>query len=123
VEERTKGFANTENDDDIFETMEKRTYVVGRIFVNRDGKVYVVKNITMSSVLPNTFSYRGSVFSVYNWAGKSLSRVWESDAKEPVIVDYYMLEEFGRTYLFMLRNISGGFFKSVTSQIEYIETK
>lgn len=110
-------------DIDAFEIMEQRQYIKGRIFINTDGRLYLIKNQSMSSMLPNTFSYKGSAFAVYGWEGKTMSKVWESDLKEPVIVDYYMYEEYGRTYLFMLRNISGGIFRKATSQIEYIETK
>jgi hypothetical protein len=102
---------------------EQRRFIKGRIFINSDGRLYLIKNQTMSNMLPNTFSYKGSAFLVYGWQGSSMSKIWESDVKEPVIVDYYMYEEYGRTYLFMLRNISGGIFSPMTSQIEYIETK
>ncbi|QAR34202.1 hypothetical protein EP073_12540 [Geovibrio thiophilus] len=110
-------------DIDAFEVMEQRQHLKGRIFVNTDGRLYLIKNQSMSNMLPNTFSYKGSAFAVYGWEGRTMSKVWESDLKEPVIVDYYMYEEYGRTYLFMLRNIAGGVFRKATSQIEYIETK
>jgi hypothetical protein len=110
-------------DIDAFEIIEQRQYIKGRIFVNTDGRIYLIKNESMSSMLPNTFAYKGSAFAVYGWEGKNMARIWESDMKEPVIVDYYMYEEYGRTYLFMLRSIAGGLFRKPTSQIEYIETK
>ena len=105
---------------DITET---RRFIKGRIFINSEDRLYLIKNETLSDMLPNTFSYKGSSFAVYAWQNDSMSRVWQSDIKDPVIVDYYMFEEYGRTYLFMLRNIAGGIFKKPTSQFEYIETR
>jgi len=49
--------------------------------------------------------------------------MWQSDYMEPVIVDYYMYEEFNRTYLFLLRNFSDSVFSTDKSQFIYIETK
>ncbi|WP_022852117.1 hypothetical protein [Limisalsivibrio acetivorans] len=112
-----------EMEENPFLVEEKRKYLKGRVFVNRDGRVYVVKNVALSKVLPNTRSYKASTFSVYEWTGDALSRVWESDKLEPVIADYYMYEEYGRTYLFLLRNISMGMFRGKQSQLIYIETK
>ncbi len=42
---------------------------------------------------------------------------------EPVIADYYMYEEFNRTYLFLLRTSSESIFGDDQSQFIYIETK
>lgn len=102
---------------------ETKHFIKGRIFVNSEDRLYLIRNETLSDMLPNTFSYKGSSFAVYAWQNDSISRVWQSDMKDPVIVDYYMFEEYGRTYLFMLRNISGGMFKKSASQLEYIETR
>lgn len=106
-----------------YDISETRRFIKGRIFVNSEGRLYLIKNEAFSDMLPNTFAYKGSSFAVYSWQNDTMSRVWISDVKEPVIVDYYMFEEYGRTYLFMLRNISGGIFKKSTSEFEYIETR
>jgi len=110
-------------EEDPFERLERTRYLKGRIFVNSDGKAYLIKNYPFSRAMPNLGKYHASSFAVYSWNGSIMSRVWESDLIEPVIGDYYMYEEFGRTYLFIVRNDPEAMFSKSKSQLIYIETK
>jgi len=100
-----------------------KKYIKGRVFVNSNNNIYVVQNDTKYKMLANTKIYGSSKFAVYSWDGRMLRSMWQSDLFEPVIADYYMYEEFGRTYLFLLRNASEGMFGKDQSQFIYIETK
>lgn len=104
-----------------YETFKK--YIKGRIFVNSDNNIYLVQNEQKYKMLENTKIFGASKFAVYSWDGRRTRSMWQSDVFEPTIVDYYMYEEFGRTYLFMLRNFSDGLLRSANSQFIYIETK
>jgi hypothetical protein len=120
--ERADQFKTTE-DDDPFITEKKKKYIKGRVFVNSDGNVYVVKNSEKYKMLNKMKVYGTSYFTVFGWDGRRLRQVWSSDVFQSVIVDYFMYEEFGRTYIFMLRNFSEGIFSSDKSELIYIETK
>jgi len=120
--EKEDEFKTTENDDP-FVTERKKKYIKGRIFVNSDGNIYVVKNSEKYKMLNKMKVYGSSYFTVFGWDGRRLRQVWSSDVFQPVIVDYFMYEEFGRTYLFMLRNFTDGIFSNDKSELIYIETK
>jgi len=121
-QEKVEQFKTTENDDP-FTTEKRKKYLKGRIFVNSDGNIYVVKNSEKFKMLNKMKSYGSSYFTVFGWDSRRLRQVWSSDVFQPVIVDYFMYEEFGRTYLFMLRNFSEGIFSNDKSELIYIETK
>lgn len=112
-----------DGNDDPFTYERMKKYIKGRVFVNTDGNIYVVQNDSKYKMLPNTKVYASSKFAVYSWDGRRLRSMWESNTMEPVIVDYYMYEEFGRTYLFLLRNFSDSILGRDKSQFIYIETK
>ncbi|MCD8553645.1 VCBS repeat-containing protein [Seleniivibrio sp.] len=120
--EKLEQFKTTE-EDDPFTTEKNKKYIKGRVFVNSDGNIYVVKNSEKYKMLNRMKAYGSSYFTVFGWDGKRLRQVWTSDVFQPVIVDYFMYEEFGRTYLFMLRNFSDGLFSGDKSELIYIETK
>ncbi|MGE4319594.1 MAG: hypothetical protein AB7E96_11920 [Deferribacterales bacterium] len=122
-QEIASDFRTTEEGDDPFIAESKRRYIKGRVFVNSDGNVYLVKNDEKYKMLSRTKIYGSSSFTIFSWDGRRLRQQWESDIMQPTIVDYFMYEEFGRTYLFMLRNYSENMFKDDKSQIIYIETK
>jgi len=121
VENQQRDTYKSEQDPFITERLKK--YIKGRVFVNSDNNIYVVRNDKKYNMLANTHIYGSSRFSVYSWDGRRLRSMWQSEIFEPVISDYYMYEEFGRTYLFLLRNYSENIFKSDSSQFIYIETK
>jgi hypothetical protein len=100
-----------------------KKYIKGRVFVNSDGNIYVVKNDKKYKILSNSQVYESSRFAVFSWDGRRLGSVWQSDVFEPLIVDYFMYEEFGRTYMFLLRNFSDSLLSATKSQFIYIETK
>jgi hypothetical protein len=52
-----------------------------------------------------------------------LRRVWESDVFNPVIVDYYLQERFGKVYVFLLRNFRKGLLAGDKSEFIYLEIK
>ncbi|ADD67126.1 hypothetical protein Dacet_0326 [Denitrovibrio acetiphilus DSM 12809] len=110
-----------DNDPFVYEKLKK--YIKGRVFVNSDNNVYVVQNEQKYKMLASTKIFESSMFAVYSWDGRRLRSMWQSEVMEPTIVDYYMYEEYGRTYLFMLRNFSDGLLKGDKSQLIYIETK
>ena len=110
-----------EDDPFIFENYKK--YIKGRVFVNSDGNIYLVQNEKKFKMLLKTHDYEGSRFAIYKWDSRRLRNLWYSDIMEPVISDYYMYEEYGRTYLFLLRNFSESMMSSEKSQFIYIETK
>ncbi len=116
-------FRTTDEGEDPFLTESKRRYIKGRVFVNSDGNIYLVKNDEKYKMLAKTKIYGSSNFAVFSWDGRRLRQQWESDVMQPTIVDYFMYEEFGRTYLFMLRNYSENILKDDKSQIIYIESK
>lgn len=120
---REKFKISSKADEDPIAYFERKKFLKGRVFVNADNRIYITKNFDKLAMMPNTKSYKGSSFAVYEYDKKGLHRVWESDYMEPIIVDYYMYEEFGRTYLFMLRNEGRGIFSDGESQFIYIETK
>jgi len=116
-------FKTTEEQQDPFEVERKKKYVKGRVFVNSNGNVYVVKNDQKYKMLARTKIYGSSSFSIFGWDGRRLRQVWESDVMQPTVADYFMYEEFGRTYMFMLRTFSESMLSDDKSQLIYIETK
>lgn len=112
-----------EGDSDPFMYEDVKKYIKGRVFVNSDGNVYVVQNEQSYKIFSNSKIFGASRFAVYSWDGRRLRNMWKSDVFEPTIADYYMYEEFGRTYLFMLRNFRDGIFANDQSQFIYIETQ
>jgi len=112
-----------EGDSDPFVYERMKKYIKGRVFVNTDGNVYLVQNDQKYKIFANTKIYGSSKFAVYSWDGRRLRSMWQSELFEPEIADYYMFEEFGRTYLFLLRNHSESMFSGEKSQFIYIETK
>jgi hypothetical protein len=110
-------------EDDPFTFENHKKYIKGRVFVNSDGNIYLVQNEKKYKMLLQAHGYEGSRFAIYRWDGRRISNLWYSDIMEPVISDYYMYEEFGRTYLFLLRNFSESMMSGDRSQFIYIETK
>lgn len=110
-------------EDDPFQYESLKKYIKGRVFVNSEGNVYVVQNDRKYKMLATTKIYSASKFAVYSWDGHRLRSMWQSETFQPVISDYYMYEEYGRTYLFLLRNFSDNIFSTDKSQFIYIETK
>ncbi len=110
-----------DSDPFIYETLKK--YIKGRVFVNSDNNIYLVQNDQKYKLFGNTKIYGASKFAVYSWDGRRLRSMWQSEVFEPVIADYYMYEEFNRTYLFLLRTSSESIFGDDQSQFIYIETK
>jgi len=117
----THGYKSSEVNPFVYEKRKK--YIKGRVFVNSDNNIYVVQNELKYQMLVNTKIFGASKFAVYSWDGRRLRSMWQSDIFEPTISDYYMYEEFGRTYLFMLRNYRDGLINGDKSQFIYIETK
>jgi len=112
-----------QGDIDPFMQEKSKKYIKGRVFVNSDNNIYVVQNEQKYKILSTSKTFGASRFAVFSWDGRRLRNMWVSEVFEPTIVDYYMYEEFGRTYLFMLRNASAGLLASDVSQLIYIETK
>lgn len=112
-----------QGDVDPFMLERRKKYIKGRVFVNSDNNIYVVQNEQKYKIFSTSKVFGASRFAVFSWDGRRLRSMWQSDIFEPTIVDYYMYEEFGRTYLFMLRNSSAGVLAKDVSQFIYIETK
>jgi len=110
-----------EDDPFVFEKLKK--FIRGRLFVNSDNNVYVIKNSERFNMLEKTKIYGSSKFAVFSWDGRKLRSMWNSDLFHPVISDYYMYEEFGRTYLFLLRNFRDNILFGDKSEFIYIETR
>ncbi|PLX65911.1 MAG: hypothetical protein C0603_13120 [Denitrovibrio sp.] len=121
VADETSAYKEGESDPFVYEM--KKKYIKGRVFVNSDNNIYLVQNDPKYQIFSNTKIYGASRFAVYSWDGRRLRSMWQSETFEPTIEDYYMYEEFGRTYLFLLRTSSEGILGDDLSQFIYIETK
>lgn len=121
--ETEQKFKTTDEGSDPFVKEKLKKYIKGRIFVNSDGNLYVVQNNEKYKMLERTKIYGSSSFAIFTWDGRRLRQKWISEVFQPTIADYFMYEEYGRTYMFLLRNFSEGMFSSDKSELIYIETK
>jgi hypothetical protein len=119
----TDGATEDSDEHDPFVVEKRKKYIKGRVFVNSDNNIYVVQNTKKYKMLERMQIFGASQFSVFAWDGRKLRSMWQSEIFHPVIVDYYMYEQFGRTYLFLLRNFSDGVLSGDKSEFIYIETK
>ncbi|MGA1861323.1 hypothetical protein OWM07_00345 [Deferribacter thermophilus] len=111
------------HDENPFEVMTHKRFLKGRVYIYNDGKIYIVKNEPVSRMLPNLNKYRNSTFAGYKWQAKMLRKIWESEVLNPVIVDYYGEEKYGKNYVILLRNYDSGLFKGKKSEFIYLEVK
>lgn len=117
--------------DNPIELKQYRKYLKNRIFVNEKNELFLLKNTPTFKQLPMLEKYSDSSIGRYVWQAKMIRKSWESDLFEPVIVDYYVVEKYGKYYAYALRNSNpgtkGGLLKSLfnnaKSEIIYIEIK
>ncbi|MGA1846675.1 hypothetical protein [Deferribacter abyssi] len=105
------------------EAISYKKYFKGRLFFDKDGKLYVLKNNPVARFLPNFKVYTDSSIASYKWENNRLRKLWESDVFKPVIVDYYVKHKYGKDYVILLRNESGELFAKTRSQFIYMEIK
>lgn len=121
--ETVNKFKTTDENSDPFVQEKLKKYIKGRVFINSDGNIYIVQNNEKYKMLERTKIYGSSSFAIFTWDGRRMRQKWLSEVFQPVIADYFMYEEYGRTYMFLLRNFSEGMFSSDKSELIYIETK
>jgi|GEM_PF-1042917 hypothetical protein len=117
--------------DNPIELKSYRKYLKNRIFVNEKNEMFLLKNTPTFKNLPMTEKYSDSSIGRYVWQAKMIRKSWESDLFEPVIVDYYIVEKYGKYYAYAIRNTNPGdkggllksLFKTAKSEIIYIEIK
>lgn len=117
--------------DNPIELKSYRKYLKNRIFINEKNELFLLKNTPTFKNLPMTEKYSDSSIGRYVWQAKMIRKSWESDLFEAVIVDYYVVEKYGKYYAYALRNTNPGekggllksLFKSAKSEIIYIEIK
>ncbi len=122
-EEIKKKLSSEDYADETFELTKYKKPLKGRIFVTSSKQVFMLKNKRLSAFLPNFDKYTESQFAGFKWQSNMLRRVWESDVFNPVIVDYYLQERFGKVYVFLLRNFRKGLLAGDKSEFIYLEIK
>ncbi|MCA1933051.1 MAG: hypothetical protein LDL13_05690 [Calditerrivibrio sp.] len=123
-----KGYGPADNP---IELKQFRKYLKNRIFVNEKNEMFLLKNNPTFKALAMSENYSDSSIGRYVWQAKMIRRSWESDLFEPVIVDFYVVEKYGKYYAYAIRNTNpgdkGGLLKSLfnnaKSEILYIEIK
>ncbi|MGC8926105.1 MAG: FG-GAP-like repeat-containing protein [Calditerrivibrio sp.] len=123
-----KGYGPADNP---VELKSYRKYLKNRIFINEKNELFLLKNTPSYKNLPMLEKFNDSSVGRYVWQAKMIRKSWESDLFEPVIVDYYVVEKYGKYYAYALRNTNpgdkGGLLKSMfntaKSEIIYIEIK
>ncbi len=109
--------------EDVVDYMTRKKKLKGRVFVTSDKTIFLIKNNQMMKTLPNLQMYESASIAGYTLRDKMLRKVWESDNFDPIIADYYLVERYGKKYMYLLRVDRGGLLKGAASEIYYIEIK